>query len=259
MPELPDIQVYCKNLKQMLTGLEVSEVSFNKVKSKSNDVDGASAKLCGAKVVDVYRNGKEIFIAFSNKTKLALHLKLNGEIYYQSNIDDLKHKIIAIRFSNGKSLALVDFRYLANFTIDPDDPLTPDALSPSFDENYFLSMVDKFKKKNVKAFLIDQSIIRGIGNAYADEILWYAKISPENKIESLPYDIVKNLFVSIIYVLKRAVDQIDKEHPDVIRGEYRDFLWVHRKDIDKSPSGADIVVSKIASKLTYYTNEQIMY
>ena len=100
---------------------------------------------------------------------------------------------------------------------------------------------------------MDQKIIRGIGNAYADEILWEARISPKSITHKIPSEAVKVLAKTIKSVLKAAEKQIAKTHPDIISGEVRDFLKIHNADKEKSPKGAKISHEMLNSRITYYT------
>ena len=111
----------------------------------------------------------------------------------------------------------------------------------------------------VTTFLFDQKVIRGIGNAYADEILWQAKISPFSVSNRIPAAKVRDLLKSIGKVLNNAEKKILKSHPDIIHGEVRDFLDIHHPKKQKSPTGAMIRTTQAASRRTYYTDEQELY
>ncbi len=91
----------------------------------------------------------------------------------------------------------------------------------------FLKETLSAKKTVIKTILLDQHIIRGIGNAYADEILWEAGISPFSVANKIPADKIKDLAAAIKKVLKDGEHQIKKEKPDIISGEVRDFLKIH--------------------------------
>ena len=99
-------------------------------------------------------------------------------------------------------------------------------------------------------------MIRGIGNAYADEILWHARISPLSICNKIPDAKIKQLVRAIPSVLKNAEKQIRKINPDTISGEERSFLKIHNSKKKKSPTGALIRQAKINSRVTYYTQEQ---
>ena len=106
---------------------------------------------------------------------------------------------------------------------------------------------------------MDQHVIRGIGNAYADEILWDAGISPFSAGNKIPPEKIKTLVKSIKKVLKDAEKKIKKTHPNLISGEIRDFLVLHHSKLKKSPTGAIIETGEINKRKTYYTNEQVLY
>jgi formamidopyrimidine-DNA glycosylase len=111
----------------------------------------------------------------------------------------------------------------------------------------------------IKSLLLDQHIIRGIGNAYADEILWQARISPFSISNKIPAPRVKALAAAVKQVLKHAVRQIRQTAPGIIGGEQRDFLQIHNARAKKSPYGAPILVKPIGGRKTYYTREQQLY
>lgn len=106
--------------------------------------------------------------------------------------------------------------------------------------------------------MLDQKIMRGVGNAYADEILWHARISPFSISSKIPEAKLKNLAQSIKTVLENAEKSILKSNPDIINGEVRDFMDIHNSKKKHSPTGAAIIVNE-ASRKTYYTNEQELF
>jgi formamidopyrimidine-DNA glycosylase len=107
--------------------------------------------------------------------------------------------------------------------------------------------------------LLDQNAIRGIGNAYADEILWDAGISPFSISNKIPDTKLKALAKSIKSVLQDAEKQISKSNPDIIGGEIRDFLKIHNSKKKESPTGAPIKFAMVSSRKTYYTDEQELF
>ena len=89
--------------------------------------------------------------------------------------------------------------------------------------------------------------------------MWQAKISPKSLVGKIPKDVVAKLALAIPSVLKQATDYLRKHHPGITAGEVRDFLAVHNPKAKTSPSGGPIIVEQIASKKTYYTDEQILF
>jgi formamidopyrimidine-DNA glycosylase len=131
-------------------------------------------------------------------------------------------------------------------------------LSDEVDYKFLKEKLSK-KRTNIKTFLLDQDIIRGIGNAYADEILWESKIHPESVCNKIPDDKIKTLAKDIKSVLKDAEKQILKINPDIISGEERSFLKIHNSKKKESPTGQKIHNKMLNSRITYYTDEQELY
>jgi formamidopyrimidine-DNA glycosylase len=114
-------------------------------------------------------------------------------------------------------------------------------------------------KAAIKKLLLDQQVIRGIGNAYADEILWEAGISPFSIASLIPPEKVKLLHRSIARVMKQAQKEIVRREPGIIAGEIRDFLKIHNSKLESSPTGGRILVDTTGGRKTYYTAEQTLY
>jgi formamidopyrimidine-DNA glycosylase len=187
---------------------------------------------------------------------LGLHLMLHGQLALLMDNYEQKYLIIALVFDDGTGLALSDFQGAATPTLDPEDNDTPDALDIKAD--YLQEKLSKTRTP-VKTVLMDQKIVRGIGNAYADEILWDARLSPFSASNKIPADKVKDLVKSIKKVLEDAEKQILKSHPDIITGEFRDFLEVHNARKKKTSTGASIHQKPVSSRKTYYTDEQELF
>lgn len=258
MPELPDLQVFKKNLSKKLVGKTLEKITVrNKKKLKVSEVSMKKA-LEGEKLVSVERIGKELHFGFKNGDVLALHLMLRGDLHYFHKNNEERFTIIELLFKDGTGLAMTDFQGQATPTLNPEERETPDALSSEFNLRYLRDLLSK-SKAAVKNVLLDQNAIRGIGNAYADEILWDARISPFSISNQVPDAAVKKLLKSIKSVLTKAEKSITKTHPDIISGEVRDFMLIHNPKKEKSPTGGAILISKKGARKTYYTEEQELY
>jgi len=257
MPELPDLQAFSYNLDKKLAGKTLKQVNIVNAKKLNVAHQELKNTLEGQKLDQVYREGKELYIKFSKGDVLALHLMLHGRLFLFEGKNDNKYPIIEFLFSDDTGLALTDFQGIANPTLNPADKDSPDALSKDAGIDYLTSRLQK-TKTNIKTVLLDQNIIRGIGNAYADEILWHAGISPFSTSNKVPADKIKELVKSIHSVLKDAEHEILKANPDIISGEIRDFMHIHNSKKTHSPKGAEIKI-KDGSRKTYYTDEQELY
>ncbi|WP_432710971.1 DNA-formamidopyrimidine glycosylase family protein [Pedobacter sp.] len=254
MPELPDLQLFSRNLHQKLAGLQLNEIDVP-VSGKLNVPKSTLEKaIVGHTLKSVKRDGKTLHFIFDNGHTLQLHLMLNGELVLGEETP--KHTIISFRFSDGSKVSLTDFRKMANATLDPEPSNAPDALE--VDAEFFEALLGT-KKTAIKNILLDQQLIRGIGNAYADEILWQARISPFSKADQIPKAKIKELSKAVTTVLQDAEKQLIKSHPDIISGEIRDFLKIHGAKIKESPTGAPVLMKKTGSRKTYYTDEQTLF
>src|SRR6185369_5378622 len=168
MPELPDLTVYSANLASKLNGKKIKSVeSFLSDKRLNVSRDDLQKALAGASLKDVQRYGKEIFFHLSNNNSLLLHLMLGGGFAITETPDALKFKALTIAFEDGPTLVVTDPKVMVTAKLNPPESKVPDALD--IDVDYLRTKIAKKSKMLAKAFLIDQSIMRGIGNAYADE------------------------------------------------------------------------------------------
>ncbi|MCL2264732.1 MAG: hypothetical protein FWC22_01710 [Treponema sp.] len=260
MPELPDLEVFKLNLSKRLkskclTGLKV----FNPVKVLVPE-NYLADELRGRELLDINRIGKELYFNFGENRTVTAHLMLNGtmSILQKEEVSSVKFKIFSFDFES-ESLVFSDMGSLCTIKYKPSPDKAPDVFDSSFTIEYLTETARKKPRMNVKAFIIDQKIIKGIGNAYADEILWAAHISPHSLIGKIPDDALVSLYNSIGTVLKNAIDSIKKISPDIISGEERSFFKVHKKGLIKTETGFKIISERILSKMTYYTDEQILY
>jgi len=258
MPELPDLNVFAKNLDKTLKGKTIEKiVVVNKSKLKLR-VAKLKKEIEGSKLKNVYREGKELHFEFSNGNIVGMHLMLKGSLYLNEGKNDKKSTIIELHFNNNKTLVLTDYQGAANINLNPVIRDSPDALSDDLDYKFLKQKLEK-KRTNIKTFLLDQNVIRGIGNAYADEILWKSKVHPESVCNKIPNDKIKALAKNIKWVLRDAEKQILKINPGIISGEERSFLKIHNSKKKESPTGAKIQNKMLKSRITYFTDEQDLY
>jgi formamidopyrimidine-DNA glycosylase len=255
MPELPDLNVFARNLDKKLAGKKVKKVEVENKSKLKILVSELKKEIEGSKLKKVYREGKELHFEFSNGNILGLHLMLHGNLNFFEGKNEKKNTIIELHFDDSSGLALTDYQGAANATINPVVKDSPDALSAEVNDKFLQEKLSK-KRTNIKTFLLDQNSIRGIGNAYADEILWEARIHPESVCNKIPGDKIKALAKAIKSVLKDAEKQILKINPDIISGEERSFLKIHNSKKKESPSGNKIQNKTVNSRITYFTDEQ---
>ncbi len=255
MPELPDIEVFSKNLKKLFAGKQVTKINVVNGKKLKDTPQELSQALEGQKLIDVYRSGKELRLQFSKNVLVGIHLMLTGDLHLFDKINDRKSTIAEVYFKDGTGLALTDRMKNANVKLNPVDKAGIDAL----DLNYKILKAILDRKAAIKNVLLDQNLIRGIGNGYSDEILWQTRISPFSKAAAIPDEKVKELAVVIKKIFKDAIKNISKHYPDKINGEVKEFLQIHTKKKTESPTGRPILTIQRGMLLTYYTEEQVLY
>jgi formamidopyrimidine-DNA glycosylase len=255
MPELPDLNVFARNLDSRLSGRKLRKIEVQNKKKLKVPVVKLKKALQGSKLEKVFRDGKQLQFEFSNGNILGMHLMLHGNLY----LNEKKRNTIAeMHFDNDDVLLLTDFQAAANINLNPQPTASPDALSNEVGYKFLKAQMEK-RKTTIKAFLLDQKKIRGIGNAYADEILWESRIHPESRCNKIPDGKIKLLAKKIKSVLKAAEKEILKINPARITGEERSFLKIHNSKKSKSPTGGKIQNKKLNSRITYFTNEQELY
>jgi formamidopyrimidine-DNA glycosylase len=255
MPELPDVEVFSRNLNALFANkklLQVRVVNGKKLKDKPKEL---SQMLEGKVLKRIYRSGKEMRFEFADGTLLGLHLMLTGDIFVFDQKNGHNSTIVELHFEGGKGMALTDRMGNANIKLNPEDKAGIEAL-----ELTYKYLKEAFQRKTmVKNILLDQNIIRGIGNGYSDEVLWETRISPYSIAQAIPDAKIKELVTTIKKVLKTETERIYKKYPGLVNGEIKEFLKIHSREKTHSPTGALIKIDTKGARKTYYTDEQVLY
>ena len=270
MPELPDLHIFSHNLKKRI--LHKNIVSVTVYSTRKIDAPALfSEKLTGTGIRDIIREGKELHFLLDNQNSFGVHLMLSGKlsVVNRHEAEKINSKVVAFYFEDGEAsndsafnaeaLVISDYQYLCRVMLNPKPSKVPDALSDTFTGEYFSGQIKRNARRNIKEVLIDQKIIRGIGNAYVDEILWKANISPESVAGKIPEEKIKELFQAVPVMLNDAIRNIQKISPDIISGEERSFLKVHNPRKKCTEEGERIIVKTVASKKTYFTEKQQLF
>ena len=258
MPELPDIQVFTDNLNKLYKNKQLISIIVKNKRNLADTPKELSQALEGSSLKKVYRSGKEMRFKFSNGTIMGLHLMLTGDIIPFDKSNERKSTIVELYFADGSGLALTDRMSNAFIKLNPIDKDGIDALDKGLNYKYLKTILSG-RKAQIKNILTDQNIIRGIGNSYSDEILWYCKISPFSVANAIPDEKIKELAKTIKKILAKEIIQIHKAYPDLIHGEVKDFMKIHSKQKQESPNGYPIKIIQKGLMKTYYTDEQKLY
>jgi formamidopyrimidine-DNA glycosylase len=194
-----------------------------------------------------------LFAELGSGHHVLLHLGMTGDIYFYSHEEErTKHERFHWKLSGGQYMGFNDPRkfgriiYIKNLQEYINEiRLGPDALSIS--ELEFQSKMEK-RRTNIKAFLLDQHVLAGVGNLYADEICYQVRVHPASMVNAIPKRKRKMLYDKMREVLNYACNN------DAYYGVYpEDWFWKWRETGMKNPNGKGTVnTSKIAGRTTYY-------
>jgi formamidopyrimidine-DNA glycosylase len=256
MPEIPDLNIFSRNLAKQLVGQSLSEIKVLVTRRLKVPEAALKASLEGQVLIAVNRIGKELHLVFQNGHTLSLHLMLHGTMYWYEGKNDNRFTIAELLFAGGKGLAITDWQKAVILTLDPEPVSVPDAMNmpPGY-----LKTALKNVTRPLKTVLTDGKTVQGIGNAYVDEILYAAKISPFSKANKIPEDKVEVLSKAVETVLTNAENHIIQNFPDTITEKERDFLQVHRPKQNLSLAGEEILKAEIDKRKTYYTESQVLF
>lgn len=256
MPEIPDLNIFCINLAKRLVGQTLTEIHIlipRRLKLPEADFKKA---LEGQELTAINRVGKQLYFNFGEQHILSVQLMLYGSMHWYEVKNENKFTIAELMFSDGTGLAITDWQKAVILTLDPIISKVPDAMDlPKGYLNTALKKIDK----PIKTVLQEGKIVQGIGNAYVDEILYAAKLSPFSTAAKIPNEKVDVLAKAIPKVLKDAEAHILKNFPDTITEKERDFLKVHLPKHKLTPKGEPILVAEIAKRRTYYTAGQELF
>ncbi|MFA6908793.1 MAG: DNA-formamidopyrimidine glycosylase family protein [Patescibacteria group bacterium] len=244
MPELPDLTVFAENLAARYNNRTISRVQVVREKPILPITQADFIKrLEGKKITAVRRHGKQLVFSLDTQEELWVHLMLHGDMYALQGTDPLPGSAcISLSFDNGSMLCFADRTTWMKMSIIPVSGNPPswasagvDPLSDVFNRELLEGVLKKKRRTVLKPLLMDQKLIGGIGNAFADEILWKAGILPQRTAGTLSADEISELHRAIRDVLQDAIRNIRTQGGKKITGEIRGFLIVHGKEQGTCP------------------------
>jgi formamidopyrimidine-DNA glycosylase len=221
VPELPEVEVVRRGLAEHVVGRVVESVAITHPRSVRRHLEGAAdlaARLTGLRVESAERRGKFLWLTFDDpEAALVVHLGMSGQMLVQPADAPLeKHAHIRATFGDGTQLRFVDQRTFGGWALAPlvevDGTLVPqpvahiarDPLDPRFDPDSVVAVV-RGKQSEIKRVLLDQGVVSGIGNIYADEALWRAKIHGGRLASGLSRPAVRGLLADVATVMGEAL------------------------------------------------------
>ncbi|MGH7158252.1 MAG: bifunctional DNA-formamidopyrimidine glycosylase/DNA-(apurinic or apyrimidinic site) lyase [Candidatus Saccharimonadales bacterium] len=281
MPELPEVETVRAGLSQLIVGKKVIAETHDWPKGFPNAKADAAQFLLGASIVAVRRRAKVLIIDLSSQYSLVIHLKMTGQLVFRgvavrfgaghpndSLVGDLPDKTtrVALVFDDGSKLFFNDqrkfgwMRLLPTLEVENLDffqKVGPEPLAANFTADDFVARLHRRAKSGIKAVLLDQTVVAGIGNIYADESLWAAKIHPENKVQDVPVSKLHTLYTELRRILKLSIEKGGSTDHNYVnaegkRGSYLSFAKVFRREGQPCPRcGTIIIKTKVAGRGTH--------
>jgi formamidopyrimidine-DNA glycosylase len=281
MPELPEVETVRIGLNGLLPGRVFKVVTHDTDKSFPNTANDVRSFLVGASVMSVKRRAKVLLIELSSNYSLVIHLKMTGQLVFVSRDtrfgaghpnDSLVHALpdkstrVTFAFEDGSRLFFNDQRKFGWVRLLPTAEVPnidfmkkvgPEPLEASFTAEAFVERLQRRKNTSIKAALLDQTVVAGVGNIYADESLWGAKIHPAMRVANVPVSKLHTLFGELQYVLNLAIQKGGSSNHTYVnaegkKGSYMDFARVFRREGLACPRcGATIEKLRVAGRGTH--------
>ena len=281
MPELPEVETIRRGLADLLPGQAITGVITDYSRSFPNAPSDVRAFLIGSTVVSIKRRAKLLIIEFGSGYSLLVHLKMTGQLVYRADdgvrfggghpnnslIGDLPDKStrVTLELAGGKLffndqrrfgwMRLIRTSEIMN--INFFKRLGPEPLAADFTAADFRARFQRRPGTTIKAALLDQSVIAGVGNIYADESLFAAKIHPAKRVRDVSTRSMNKLFHELQSVLRLSIAKggsSDRNYVDATgeKGSYLRFARVFRREGQPCPRcGHTIVKLRVAGRGTH--------
>lgn len=281
MPELPEVETIRVGLARLLPGRRVQAVASDWPKSFPNAPADVDEFLIGAEVKAVRRRAKALMMDLSTGYTLVAHMKMTGQLVFRgpderfgaghptdSLIGELPDRStrVTFDFDDGSRLFFNDQRKFGWIRLVPTPEVPdmaffkkigPEPLEPGFNGAILRERAARRKNSNIKSVLMDQTVLAGVGNIYADEALWAAKIHPSTLVRDLKPAQFENLYDELIAVLKLSIEKggsTDRNYVDASgrKGSYLGFANVFRRNGQACPRcGTEIIKLRVAGRGTH--------
>ena len=236
MPELPEVEVVRRGLARWLSGAVVDSVEVRHprpVRRHEAGIDDFVSRLVGVRVLEVVRRGKFLWLTLDSGEALTAHLGMSGQLVLEPpDAPDESHLRVRVRFTSGgahegRELRFIDQRMFGGLAVVPltktpdggpgglgaTEPVLPvpvahiarDALDPALDVDLLAARLRK-RRTGLKRALLDQALISGIGNIYADEALWRSRLHYARATETLNRPTLERLLSATQDVMRAALD-----------------------------------------------------
>lgn len=228
MPELPEVETVRRSLIACLNGLSIVSAQVRMPKLIQNlTAEEFVQAITGCTVLNIDRRGKYLLIRLSGGLTLVIHLRMTGQLRYSApDVPEPPHTHIVLLLSDGYELRYTDIRQFGFWFLAPNDiidkvarteKLGPEPLSDELTLTEFAALFAG-RTGNIKALLLNQHFLAGVGNIYADESLFAAHIHPERRVDSLTQTEITALYNSLRHVLEQGVRMRGTTFSDYVDG-----------------------------------------
>lgn len=280
MPELPEVETVRRGLSELIIGRTVVSERHDNPKSFPNAPQQVKSFLIGATITAIRRRAKMLMIDLSTAYTLAIHLKMTGQLVYRGEItfgaghpnDSLIGELpdrstrVTLEFVDKSKLFFNDQRKFGWMKLMPTAEVAglpfmqkvgPEPLEDDFTPQQFAARFTRRARTSIKAALLDQSVIAGVGNIYADESLWGAKIYPNRLVNTISTAEFEALYTELRLVMNLSIEKGGSTNRNYVnvdgrRGSYMDFARVFRREGLECPRcGTVIIKFKAAGRGTH--------
>ncbi len=280
MPELPEVETVRRGLESLIIGKVIRQTIHDTPKSFPNSPADVEAFMHRASIIAVRRRAKVLLIDLSTDYTLVIHLKMTGQLVYvgetrfgaghpnDSLVNQLPDKStrVTIMFDDNSQLFFNDQRKFGWMKLIPTvevpnidfmKKVGPEPLEADFTMKQFAERFTRRANTSIKAALLDQSVVAGIGNIYADESLWGAKIHPKRLVKTITKAEFDTLYTELRMVMNLAIEKGGSSNHTYVdaegkRGSYMDFARVFRREGLECPRcHATIIKFKAAGRGTH--------
>ena len=244
MPELPEVETVKRTLQGLVKGKMIQNVQVHLPRIiRHPEVEEFQRVLEGKVIEDIERRGKFLLFRISEGMTLISHLRMEGNYgLFEEGEPVAKHTHVIFTFSDGTELRYRDVRQFGTMDlIKSEDVLSHSSLSKlgyePFDEGFTAAIFYqgiKTRRKSIKTTLLDQAIVTGVGNIYADEILFRSKVSPQTIAGDLSKKQANIIYENIKIVLTEAIDAGGSSVKSYVNGQgemgmFQQQLYVYQK------------------------------
>jgi formamidopyrimidine-DNA glycosylase len=282
MPELPEVETVVRDLRAKIIGYKIVDFWTEWEKSIKSPLSKFKKEIIGNKIEKVERRGKNILVYLEKKWVILIHLKMTGHLlfkniktgknkYFQDKVNQYIRHIWYLNKGKEKvTLEFSDMRKFAKIRLIKEGEIKKDLdlgrlgvepLEKEFTIDFFQNIIKTKLKRNIKVLIMDQNLIVGVGNIYASEALFKAKINPNRKAGSLNKKEIANLYQAIVEILKKAIEMrgtTDSDYRDSsgAPGGYQKVLKVYNREGEKC-FGCDGMVkkNKIGQRGTFWCEQ----